>query len=84
MNATGYNIRRSFEVTDVPSMRMIVDLGDLNNSVTIHTTGQSGHAYHPHYADMAQLWADIEYYSMLWEEEAVTAQAEGHLILMPK
>jgi len=63
---------------------MIVDLGELNNSVTVHTTGQSGHAYNPHYADMAEMWANIEYYPMLWSEESVKADAEAHLILAPK
>ncbi|MEH1825210.1 MAG: penicillin acylase family protein [Nostoc sp.] len=28
---------------------MIVDLGNLDNSVAIHTPGQSGHAFHSHY-----------------------------------
>jgi len=65
-------------------MRAIYDFSDFNNSITIHTTGQSGHAYHPHYIDMAEMWANVEYYSMLWELGAVTADAEGHLVLMPK
>lgn len=84
VNATGWSIQDGYATTSLPSMRMIVDLGNLNNSLTVHTTGQSGHAYHPHYADMAPLWANIEYYSMLWEESAVTAQAEGHLVLTPR
>jgi penicillin amidase len=65
-------------------MRMIVDLGNLSNSLTVHTTGQSGHAYHEHYIDMAPLWANVDYYSMLWEEAAITSAAEGHLVLTPK
>jgi penicillin amidase len=84
VNATSWDTIEGYEVTNLPSMRMIVDLGDLNNSVTVHTTGQSGHAYHQHYDDMAQLWANVEYYSMLWDEQAITAQAEGHLVLTPK
>ena len=84
VNATGWSVKEGYETNWLPSMRMIVDLGNLNNSVTVHTTGQSGHAYHPHYDDMAPLWANIEYYSMLWEESAVTADAEGHLVLKPK
>ena len=84
VNATAWNALEGYEVTNVPSMRMIVNLSDLNNSVTVHTTGQSGHAYHPHYIDMAQLWADIKYYSMLWDENKITSQAEGHLVLEPK
>jgi penicillin amidase len=56
----------------------------LNNSVTVHTTGQSGHAYHPHYIDMAEMWANIQYYSMLWDPNEVMSQADGHLVLTPK
>jgi penicillin amidase len=83
VNATGWTIGEGFEVDWLPSMRMIVDLGDLRNSVTMHTTGESGHAYHSHYEDMAPLWASVEYYPMLWSEQAVTSNAEGHLRLIP-
>jgi hypothetical protein len=30
------------------------------------------------------MWANIEYYPMLWNEPAITSNAEGHLVLMPK
>ncbi len=84
VNATGWSIKDGYETNWLPSMRMIVDLSNLNNSLTVHTTGQSGHAYHPHYDDMSSLWANIQYYSMLWDEQAITSQAEGHLVLKPK
>jgi penicillin amidase len=84
VNATGWSVVDGYETNWLPSMRMIADLGDLNNSVTIHTTGQSGHAYHPHYDDMASLWANIQYYPMLWSQQAIVDDAEGHLVLSPK
>ncbi|MFT3895363.1 MAG: penicillin acylase family protein [Anaerolineales bacterium] len=84
INATGWSIKDGYETNWLPSMRMIVDLGNLNNSVTVHTTGQSGHAYNKHYDDMAPLWANIQYYPMLWSQEQVAAQPEGHLILQSK
>ncbi|MEW6028630.1 MAG: penicillin acylase family protein [Chloroflexota bacterium] len=83
VNATGWDVGVGFEVDWLPSMRMIVDLGDLRNSVTVHTTGQSGHAYHPHYDDMAPLWATVQYYPMLWNQQAVVSNAEGRLRLAP-
>ncbi len=83
VNATGWSVRDGYETNWLPSMRMIVDLGDLSNSVTVHTTGQSGHAYNSHYADMAPLWAGIQYYPMWWTEQQVTSNTEGHLILKP-
>ncbi|HUE98580.1 MAG TPA: penicillin acylase family protein, partial [Anaerolineales bacterium] len=84
VNATGWSVQDGYETSWLPSMRMIVDLGNLNNSVTVHTTGQSGHAYHEHYIDMAPMWANIEYYSMLWDEGTVTLSAKEHLVLTPK
>jgi penicillin amidase len=84
VNATAWDAVEGYQVIDVPSMRMIVDLSDLNNSMTVHTTGQSGHAYHPHYIDMAPTWANVEYYSMFWDQNEIMSGAEAHLVLMPK
>jgi len=64
-------------------MRMIVDLSNLDASLTVHTTGESGHAYHPHYDDMMTLWATGKYYPMWWSEQAVEAHAAEHLRLEP-
>ena len=83
VNATGWTMGESFEVDWLPSEREIVDLSNLDNSLALHTTGQSGHAYHPHYDDMIPLWANVEYYSMWWEQESVIKDSEGHLKLEP-
>jgi penicillin amidase len=85
VNATGWEAtaEHPYEVNWLPSMRMVVDLSGLDNSVSIHTTGQSGHAYHRHYVDMADLWRDIQYHPMLWERGRIEAEAEGHLRLVP-
>jgi len=73
----------SFAVDHLPSMRMIVDLGDLTRSVAIHTTGQSGHPYSKHYDDMIELWRNIKYHPMLWTRAQVEAAAANKLILKP-
>jgi len=83
VNATSWSTIDGYEVTDVPSMRQIIDLGNLNNSVTVHTTGQSGHAYNKHYDDMSALWAGIRYYPMWWDQESMIKDSEGHLELVP-
>lgn len=83
VNATGWSVRDGYETNWLPSMRMIVDFSDLDRSLTVHTTGQSGHAYHPHYADMAPSWAGEEYYPMWWEQESIIQDSEGHLELLP-
>ena len=83
VNATGWDAAASYVVRTVPSMRMIADLGNLANSLAIHTTGQSGHAYHRHYVDMTDRWRDIQYNPMLWEKSQIESQAEGRLRLVP-
>ncbi len=66
-----------------PSLRQIVDLGDLNASRFIHTTGQSGVPYHPHYDDMIELWRTIQYAPMWWDRADIEKNAEGTLNLTP-
>jgi penicillin amidase len=95
VNATGFSLARddasdansnpgdAYAVRGLPSMRMIVDLGNLGSSLTMHTTGQSGHAYHPHYIDFADAWRKVEYHPMLWDQATIEAEAEAVLRLRP-
>jgi penicillin amidase len=83
IDATGWSVIDGYETNWLPSMRMIADMSNLNNSVTVHTTGESGHAYNKHYADMSPLWANIKYYPMYWDQSSVTSNSEGHLQLLP-
>lgn len=84
VNATGWSTSNdSFEVTSLPSERAIYDFSNFNNSIATHTTGQSGHAYHSHYDDMAPLWATVQYVPMWWDQQSIINDAEGHLVLTP-
>lgn len=83
VNATGWTAYEGFETTWLPSMRMLVDLDDLSRSLTTHTTGQSGHADHPHYDDMTPLWLSGEYSPMNWTRRQVDAAAEAVQTLVP-
>jgi penicillin G amidase len=83
VNATGWSAVEPYTVESIPSERMIVDLSNFSNSLSIHPTGQSGHAYHPHYIDMADMWRKIEYHPMLWDQAQVEANTESHLHLTP-
>jgi penicillin amidase len=68
----------------IPSYRQIIDLSNLGNSVSVHTTGQSGQPGSRHFADMIKLWRRIEYHPMLFDREAILAQSEGTLTLEPR
>jgi penicillin amidase len=82
-NATSYNLQEPFEVSSLPSQRMIVDLQYFENSLSMHTTGQSAHAFHKHYADFIDPWRNIEYHPMLWTRGQVEAAADDYLLLLP-
>lgn len=83
VNATSYSMSDPYTVIAVPSQRQIVDLEYFERSLTMHTTGQSGHPFHPHYDDMIDPWRNIQYHPMLWTRGQVEAAAEAHLTLTP-
>ncbi len=83
VNATSYSMSDPYAVAAVPSQRQIVDLEYFERSLTMHTTGQSGHPFHPHYDDMIDPWRNIQYHPMLWTRGQVEAAAEAHLTLTP-
>lgn len=45
---------------NAPSYRQIIDLGDLNASRFIHTTGQSGNVLSSRYSDYLERWQRVE------------------------
>jgi penicillin amidase len=84
VNATGWSpASGNFAVGGLPSMRMIVDVGDFDNSVTIHTTGQSGHPASPHYDDMIEPWRTVQYHRMRWSRRNVEEATADRLVLIP-
>jgi penicillin amidase len=70
-----------FGVLSAPSARLIVDLGDLENSRAMHTTGQSSHLASPHYDDMIDPWRFIEYHNLLWGHTTIEESADAMLSL---
>ena len=83
VNNTAWDISEPFNVVSVPSMRQIIDMGDLSRSLMMHTTGQSGHPGHQHYDDFIDPWRLIQYHPTLWLRTEVEANAREHLTLVP-
>ncbi len=83
VNATGWNAAEGYEVTAVPSMRMIVDLDDLDRSRWIQLTGNSGHAFHDHYLDQQDMWSKGETLPWAFTEKAVDDASKDTLTLKP-
>ncbi|GAA0999513.1 penicillin acylase family protein [Nocardiopsis tropica] len=83
VNATGWNDAEGYGITAVPSMRMVVDLSDRDASTWIHLTGNSGHAFHPHYDDQLEPWSEGGTLPFVVSEEAVREAAVDELVLTP-
>jgi len=83
IDATGWDASEGYDVTAVPSMRMVVDLGDLDSSRWIQLTGSSGHAFHEHYADQTSLWAVGDTLPWAFTERAVDEATTDTLTLTP-
>jgi penicillin amidase len=82
VNNGGFS-RDTFAQIIVASYRQIVDLHDWDQSVAIHTTGQSGLPFHRHYRDLVPLWATGGYHPMLFSKPRIQQNAEGILTLTP-
>ncbi len=84
VNATAWDAASgSFDVTAGPSMRMVVDLGDLDRSTWVTVTGTSGHPASKHYADQLSTWARGETYTWPFSTEAVAEASKDELTLVP-
>jgi penicillin G amidase len=83
VDATAWNADEGYEVTAVPSMRMVIDLADLDRSRWINLTGASGHTSSPNYWDQAKLWRDGETLAMHWRRDSIERDAKHTLTLVP-
>lgn len=73
----------SFGVTAAPSMRMVVDLGDLDSSTWVTMTGASGHPGSVHYTDQFGPWSRGETFPWPFSAAATQADASDELTLVP-
>lgn len=71
------------EQTVGASFRFIADLSDWDRSLGVNTPGQSGDPADPHYRDLARLWADGEYFPILYSREKIVAVTERKTVLQP-
>jgi penicillin amidase len=73
----------SFWQAHGPSFRMVLDVGNWDNSRAINTPGQSGNPSSPHYRDLAASWSDGKYFPLLYSREAVEKAASEVIELAP-
>ncbi len=83
VNATGWTPKNGYVVDWVPSMRMVLDLSDLDRSTWVNLTGNSGHAYNRNYVDQLDSWQSGRTFAWPFTADAVQAAAIDHLVLRP-
>ena len=83
VNAMSYDDTVGYAVTTAPTMRMLVDLGDLDASRWVNQSGVSGHAFSPHYDDQTELWATNRTWTFASSRPAVDAATVDRLRLVP-
>lgn len=79
---TGYR-PGDFRVIAGASVRLVMDVGDWDNSVCVNTPGQSGDPRSPHYRDLGPTWAAGSYVPLLYGAAAVERAAERVIVLAP-
>ncbi len=83
VDATSWEADLGYTVTAAPSMRMVVDLDDLERSRWVSLTGASGHAASGHYRDQTPLWVAGDTLPWAFDRDAVSKATEDRLVLEP-
>ena len=66
------------------TLRLVLDVGEWDNSLAMNAPGQSGAPTHPHYADLLATWVDDQSIPLLFSREAVERAIEHRLVLNPE
>ncbi len=74
----------TYSVRSGPAMRILIDLADMDNSLSVLPTGQSGHPMSPHYRDQAELYHTGKFRSQLMGASIKNQENSRKLILTPK
>lgn len=79
---TGYR-PADFRVMHGASVRLVMDVGNWDNSLCLNAPGQSGDPASPHYRDLAPVWAAGQYVPMLYSAAAVEAATVRRVRICP-
>lgn len=82
-NNGAYSLTMPFTVRSHASLRQIVDLGNIDASVSIISTGQSGQPFSRHWGDQTPLWASGQTKPMPLSRTAL-GTLEGRSIYRPR
>ncbi|WP_422090309.1 penicillin acylase family protein [Tenacibaculum ovolyticum] len=72
-----------YKVKAGPSTRRIIDFSDVENSLAILPTGQSGNVFSEHYKDQAKKYVDGKFEKMKINQSEIE-KSENILVILPK
>jgi penicillin amidase len=72
-----------FEVTTLPSYRLLIDIADPDGARIVQSTGQSGNPFDAHYGDLIDEWADGRNVPLYFSQHAIEATLAKQLTLIP-
>lgn len=72
-----------FRAQRIPVFRMIIDLADPDNSLTVKSTGQSAHPFSGGFTDEMNLLREGKYKKLLYSKRLIEEEREDELVLTP-
>jgi penicillin amidase len=81
-NASSYRVS-DFQLTGGPSFRMVLDVGNWDNSRAVNYPGQSGNPDDVHYRDLTEMWLTGKYFPLLYTRDAVEKATVTRILLRP-
>jgi penicillin amidase len=82
-NAASYRAS-DFRQTGGASFRIVMDVGQWDNSRAVNYPGQSGNPDDPHYRDLMQMWVKGQYFPLLYSRAAVEKAVDKKIRLLPR
>ncbi|MFK7115043.1 penicillin acylase family protein [Flavobacterium oreochromis] len=70
-----YTDQDHYEISAGPSTRRVIDFADIENSLSILPTGQSGNPMSKHYNDQAQMYIDGKFRKMLLNKKEIESKS---------
>ena len=78
-----YDDSGAYKTSAGPSTRRVIDFSDVENSISILPTGQSGNPLSKHYKDQAELYNEGGYRKMMMNKKEIQANESNLLLLQP-
>jgi len=73
-----------YKTSSGPSTRRIIDFSDVENSISILPTGQSGNPFSRYYRDQSEMYVKGEFRKMMMNETEIKNSSKSMLSLKPK